>query len=93
VAVRNGIPALLVLSDANYPGWLAYVDGSPAPILTANGMFRAVELQPGDHVVEFLYDPTVFRLGAGITALTLALGGFALAASLRSRRRTAAAGG
>jgi hypothetical protein len=56
-------------------------------------MFRAVELRPGDHVVEFLYDPAVFRLGAGITALTLALGGFALAASLRSRRRTALAGG
>ncbi|NLD71828.1 MAG: YfhO family protein [Chloroflexi bacterium] len=47
----------LVLADLDYPGWRAWVDGQPAPIITVDGLFRAVELPTGDHRVEFRYLP------------------------------------
>ncbi len=47
----------LVLGDLAYPGWRATVDGTNAPILVANGLFRSVALAPGTHEVEFTYHP------------------------------------
>jgi len=50
-------PGYLVLADQFYPGWKAWVDGTPASILCADGVFRAVELSAGEHVVEMGYSP------------------------------------
>jgi hypothetical protein len=60
-------PGYLVLSDANYPGWRAWVDGEPAPILTANLLVRAVALPAGSHRVEFRFEPDSLRYGALIS--------------------------
>ncbi len=46
-----------LLRDLYWPGWRARVDGRPAPILPADGMFRAVRIPAGDHVVAFVYRP------------------------------------
>ena len=51
-------PALLVLADMAYPGWQAWVDGVPSPILTVDGVFRGLALDPGNHVARFAYRPT-----------------------------------
>jgi hypothetical protein len=74
---------LLVLSDVDYPGWQARVDGQPVPIYRANYLLRAVPVEGGQHRVEVYYDPPLFRLGLAITVLTLLasgalLGGVAL---------------
>jgi hypothetical protein len=50
-------PALLVLADMAYPGWRATIDGTPAPILTVDGVFRGLVLRPGAHRVRFTYRP------------------------------------
>ena len=63
----------VVLADTNYPGWRATVDGVPAPILAANGLFRAVLVRDGSHRVRFVYRSRPFQLGAVITAVTAAL--------------------
>ena len=63
-------PAVLVLEDAYYPGWVATVDGAPVPISRANAMFRAVFLEPGRHIVEFRYRPSSWRWGVAISAIT-----------------------
>lgn len=69
----------LLLADTWYPGWLAYVDGNPAPLRRGNVAFRAVFVPAGAHTVEFRYVPHTFVLGlwlslAGITVwLTLAV--------------------
>lgn len=73
LSARTGAPAILVLSDAMYPGWQAAVDGTEAPILTADTIFRAVYLAPGEHRIEFTYDPASFKLGAAISLGTLGL--------------------
>jgi hypothetical protein len=60
---------LLVLSDTYYPGWKAFVDGTPRKIYRANYGFRAVPLSAGTHRVEFVYHPLSFKLGALFTIL------------------------
>jgi len=64
---------ILVLTDAFYPGWKVYVDKHPKRILRANYLFRGVELTPGNHTVEFVYDPASFKIGLFISLMTLAL--------------------
>ena len=76
----------LVLTDAYYPGWRALTDGLETPIYRANLLFRAVYLPAGQHRVEFIYDPTSFKLGAAIS-LTALLGLAAGLAVLTGRRR------
>ncbi|MBS1251472.1 MAG: hypothetical protein MAG451_00505 [Anaerolineales bacterium] len=63
----------LVLLDSYYPGWQATVDGRPATIHRADVLFRAVALGPGRHTVTFIYDPSTFKIGAVISALTLVI--------------------
>jgi len=74
VVVRARLPAdgYLALMDSYTPDWQVDVDGTPAPLMRANGLFRAVHLVAGTHVVTFTYHPSMFYLGARITAATAA---------------------
>jgi len=78
---------LLVLSDVDYPGWQARVDGQPAPIYRANYLLRAVPVEAGQHRIVVYYDPPLFKVGLAITVLTL-LGSGALlgGTALRSKK-------
>jgi hypothetical protein len=82
--------ALLVLTDAAYPGWIARVDGNEQPILTVDGLFRGVPITRGAHAIELEYAPQSLRIGAWIGALSLAAI-VALASSGRRRRSDPAA--
>jgi Bacterial membrane protein YfhO len=65
-------PAYLVLTDTWYPGWNVSVDGQPARLWRANHAFRAVRLSPGEHRVEFRYEPTWLAPGLAVSGLSLA---------------------
>ena len=41
------------------------------PVMRADYLFRAIDLPTGTHRVRFLYDPTWFKVGAGLFATTL----------------------
>ena len=76
----------LALADSYDPWWQVAVDGQPAPLLRANGMFRAVRLTPGEHVVEMRYRPVPLYAGMAVSALTaLVLLGCVVADSRRQR--------
>ncbi|MFB3897405.1 MAG: YfhO family protein [bacterium] len=80
-------PGFLVLSELDYPGWVAFVDGKPTRILKANGIFKTVFLNPGKHQVELRFIPMKFWYGliiTGITLLTLIIIGII---RLRKQRR------
>lgn len=47
----------IVVADNDYPGWRAFVDGNPAPLLRHRGILKAVDLPAGEHTVEFAYTP------------------------------------
>lgn len=74
--VQNNVRGLLTISEAVYPGWLAYVDGVPTPILRVNALSRAVIVPPTadgkPHEVTFVFRPLSARLGGAISLLTLA---------------------
>lgn len=46
----------LVFGESAMPGWIATIDGDPAPILTANYLWQSVYVPPGKHKVEFVYN-------------------------------------
>jgi len=81
--------AMLVLADAYFPGWHAYLDGTPLEIVPAYFAFRAVAVPKGMHTVEFRYEPASFRLGFALSGITL-LAGFlwAMVELLRTFRRS-----
>jgi hypothetical protein len=66
-----------VLLDAQAPGWAATVDGVPARIEVADGLFRAVRVGPGVHVVEYRFRTPGLALGlavSGSSAILFVLG-------------------
>lgn len=70
---------VLVLRDTFDPSWSATVDGLPAEIVRANGLYRTVALPPGHHVIRFSYRPRDFIVGlsfSGIVLVILAVRGF-----------------
>ncbi|MCX7854433.1 MAG: YfhO family protein [Anaerolineae bacterium] len=67
IEVELTAPGYLVLTDADYPGWRAWVDGEEVPIVTADLLFRAIYLDPGRHRVEFRFQPRSLWLGGALS--------------------------
>jgi hypothetical protein len=63
----------VVMLDSFSDDWRATADGHLATIVRANGLFRAIRLNPGPHVVEFLYRPRAYLVGAAGSAAALAV--------------------
>ena len=67
-------PMVLVINDRYFPGWSARVNGREVPLMRASGIFRAVVVPAGDHLVEMHFRPSrLLPAGlvtiAGLTAL------------------------
>ena len=78
--VTTSGPALLVVSENWFPGWVAEVDGEPADVRRANLTLQAVEIPAaGDHTVTLRFTaPTVrsaLRLSIGASVIELLLFG------------------
>lgn len=81
--------SFLVVSEAFYPGWHAYVDGAYAEIYPAYHAFRAVRVPEGAHEVQFRYEPASFRTGFNVSVATLIAGcAAALVVLFRWARKT-----
>jgi len=73
IIVTTDHPAYLVISQANYPGWRATIDGHSVELLTANGVFQAVEVPAGVHEVGLQFKPSHLTLFAGASGLAIVL--------------------
>jgi len=73
VKITSNTPfdGVLVLTDTNFPGWEAYINGQKTPIYSANYLFRGVKLSHGTNMVEFKYKPKFLN-----TAIFISLGTF-----------------
>ena len=81
-------PSWLVMSDPNYPGWSATVDGREQKVYTAYYLMRAVPLTPGRHTVEFKYWPTLYWPALVVSLTALVLMGAVIVGSTVLARRT-----
>ena len=66
-------PGLLVVADAWDPGWRAYLDGAPVPVLRVNHALRGVVLPAGTGTLEFRFEPTSFARGTALCAAAAAV--------------------
>jgi hypothetical protein len=60
----------LIVAEAYFPGWRAFVDGRPRPLEPVEGIFRGVSVVPGDRRLLFRYDPPLFAAGLLVSLLT-----------------------
>lgn len=73
VSATTPVNSLLVLGEKYYQGWKAFVDGKRVDIYPVNNILRGVYLTPGDHKVEFRFDPLPFKIGKYLTLASFAL--------------------
>jgi hypothetical protein len=56
-------PTLLVRRETDLPGWHAQIDGHPARLQQADGLFQALAVGPGSHQITFTYTPPYIDWG------------------------------
>jgi len=69
--VTTSDPSVLVISQIDYPGWNADVDGKPAPIVRANYAFPAIFVSAGSHHVRFSFEPDTFKVGLALSVVAV----------------------
>jgi hypothetical protein len=76
IRTHSSESGFLVLSNVDYPGWEATIDGASTPIVRTDYALRGVRLPPGDHTVDFVFRSNSFRIGlilSAVSALGLAI--------------------
>ena len=69
LVTTSAVDGLLMLHDSYYPGWIAEVDGRPAPVRQTHQLFREVEVPAGRHRVVFRFAPfSLFNLKSAVSA-------------------------
>jgi len=78
--------SLVVIAQAFYHPWQAYVDGRPEKIWRANYGFQAVPVPSGQHTVRLSYEDKQFRRGSvvSVAALSFCVLGLAISHIRRS---------
>lgn len=87
VQTTTDTPGYLILTDEDYPGWLAAIDSQPAEITTAYGLFRSIAIPAGAHTVEFRFEPASLKIGAAITLFGVLLLAALIFYSLQPRNK------
>jgi len=71
IETEAAAPTVVVIAQNFYPSWRATVNGQPAPVLRANHAFQAIPIPAGKSMVRLDYVDWPFRVGAGLSLLTL----------------------
>ncbi|MGD0999387.1 MAG: YfhO family protein [Candidatus Brocadiia bacterium] len=71
IELWSGREALLVVTDAWYPGWRATVNVRAAPIAEVNAFQRGVRVPAGNSSVVMRYDPWTLRIGILVSLAAL----------------------
>ena len=66
-------PSILVVSQIDYPGWKALVDGHVVSLTRADYAFPAIFVSQGTHHVRFSFEPLTFKSGLALSLLAGAI--------------------
>jgi hypothetical protein len=66
---------LLLVRETRSEGWKAHVDGNPTPIFPAAGLFFAIPIPAGVHIVEIAYEARGLWAGFGLAGAWIVVGG------------------
>ena len=66
-------PGLLVLSEVNYPGWAATVNGVAQPVIEVDGVLRGVALGAGESRVDMTFQPVSLYIGGAVSVLAIVM--------------------
>jgi hypothetical protein len=68
----NSHEGLAVFSEIYYEnGWNAYIDGKKTDHFPVDYVLRALVVPPGDHTLEFKFEPQVIKTGSIITVISV----------------------
>lgn len=87
VSAATPVNALLVLGEKYYQGWKVVVDGKREQIQPVDQVLRGVYLTPGQHRVEFVFDPLPFKIGKYLTLASFLIFALFAAREWTVRRR------
>ena len=87
VDTESAGPALVVLTDAYFPGWRATVDGESAQVHRVDYLLRGVVVPGGRHRVKFAYEPASWRAGLIVSGVALIVVLASAGYGWRARRR------
>jgi hypothetical protein len=86
IYVRTNSQDRIVVAQTFHPGWRAEVNGRVQAVKPHRGVFLAVDVGHGTHLVRLCYDPPEAPLALGISLAALgAILGLALTESIRSK--------
>lgn len=71
ISVDTPAAGLLVLTDIEYPGWHATLDGQSVEIVPVNHAFRGIFVPPGAHEIQFSFRSQTLTLALIIAGVSL----------------------
>jgi hypothetical protein len=60
----------VVVADTWYPGWVVKLDGLTTTNYHADYLFRGLYVPSGNHIIQYIYQPTSFRVGLWLTVFS-----------------------
>ena len=69
--INTSVPKMVCFSIPYSDGWKAYVDGIEVKLHHANTAYMAIEVEPGEHQYELVYETTLLKLGMYVSAISL----------------------
>jgi hypothetical protein len=88
MTANASVPSVLLFNDKHDPNWIVWVDGKPATLLKANFLMRGLHLTPGQHEIEWRFQPPTEGLYVSVSAIFagLVLTGMVVLQSKREKR-------
>ncbi len=73
IKAQSAVGGILLFNDRWHEDWKVTVDGATTPLLKANYIMRGVALKPGEHTVEFRFQPDARPLWISLSAWVVGL--------------------
>lgn len=71
ILVKTNKPAPLIISNINYPGWKAEINGKQATLNKVNYMFQGMIIPQGESKITLKFQPASFNIGIYIALVAL----------------------